>query len=141
MDQDDALQINSSTYEWSVRIFTILKKILRVNLKLHHKGQVDAGDIFLFNHFARFETFIPQYLIYQETGAQCRSVASKDFFVEGSAFSNYLLSVGAVPNDHPRLLPFLAEEILRGRKVIVFPEGGMVKDRRVMDSAGHYSIY
>ena len=95
MDQDDALQINSSTYEWSVRIFTILKKILRVNLKLHHKGQVDAGDIFLFNHFARFETFIPQYLIYQETGAQCRSVASKDFFVEGSAFSNYLLSVGS----------------------------------------------
>lgn len=141
MDQDDALQINSSTYEWSVRIFTILKKILRVNLKLHHKGQVDAGDIFLFNHFARFETFIPQYLIYRETGAQCRSVASKDFFVEGSAFSNYLLSVGAVPNDHPRLLPFLAEEILRGRKVIVFPEGGMVKDRRVVDREGHYSIY
>ena len=141
MDQDDALQINPSTYEWSVRIFTILKKILRVNIKLHHKGQVDAGDIFLFNHFARFETFIPQYLIYQETGAQCRSVASKDFFVEGSAFSNYLLSVGAVPNDHPRLLPFLAEEILRGRKVIVFPEGGMVKDRQVMDSEGHYSVY
>ncbi len=141
MDQDDALQINPSTYEWSVRIFTILKKILRVNLKLHHEGQVDSGDIFLFNHFARFETFIPQYLIYQETGAQCRSVASKDFFVERSAFSNYLLSVGAVPNDHPRLLPFLAEEILRGRKVIIFPEGGMVKDRRVVDSEGHYSVY
>ncbi len=141
MDLDDTFQINPSTYEWSVRIFTILKKILRVNIKLHHKGQVDAGDIFLFNHFARFETFFPQYLIYQETGAQCRSVASKDFFVEGSAFSNYLLSVGAVPNDHPRLLPFLAEEILRGRKVIVFPEGGMVKDRRVIDSEGHYSVY
>ena len=141
MDLDDDLQINPSTYEWSVRVFTILKKILRVNLKLHHRGQVDAGDIFLFNHFARFETFFPQYLIYQETGALCRSVASKDFFLEGSAFSNYLLSVGAVPNDHPRLLPFLAEEILRGRKVVVFPEGGMVKDRRVMDSGGHYSVY
>ena len=141
MDLDDDLQINPSTYEWSVRVFTILKKILRVNLKLHHRGQVDAGDIFLFNHFARFETFFPQYLIYQETGALCRSVASKDFFLEGSTFSNYLLSVGAVPNDHPRLLPFLAEEILRGRKVVVFPEGGMVKDRRVMDSGGHYSVY
>jgi esterase/lipase len=141
MDLDDDLQINQATYEWSVRVFTILKKILRVNLKLHHKGQVEAGDIFLFNHFARFETFFPQYLIYQETGALCRSVASKDFFVEESAFSNYLLSVGAVPNDHPRLLPFLAEEILRGRKVIVFPEGGMVKDRQVVDSGGHYSIY
>ncbi|HSH69342.1 MAG TPA: alpha/beta fold hydrolase, partial [Deferrisomatales bacterium] len=44
-------------------------------------------------------------------------------------------------NDYPRLLPFLAEEVLRGRKVVVFPEGGMVKDRRVLDRAGHYSIY
>ncbi len=46
-----------------------------------------------------------------------------------------------MPNDYPRLLPFLAEEVLRGRKVVVFPEGGMVKDRRVLDRAGHYSIY
>ena len=68
-------------------------------------------------------------------------MASSDFFLEPSAFSNYLLNVGAVPNDHPRLLPFLAEEVLRGRKVIVFPEGGMVKDRRVLDSRGRYSIY
>ena len=67
-EQRDPLQINQATYEWSVRIFKILKKILRVNLKLHHTGQVEAGEIFLFNHFARFETFIPQYLIYQETG-------------------------------------------------------------------------
>jgi len=140
-EQRDLLQINQATYEWSVRIFTILKKILRVNLKLHHTGQLEAGEIFLFNHFARFETFIPQYLIYQETGAFCRSVAASDFFVEGSALSNYLLKVGAVPHNHPRLLPLLAEEILRGRKVIVFPEGGMVKDRQVVDSKGNYKVY
>jgi len=141
MDLDSDFQINLATYEWSVRIFSILKNFLRVNLELHHKDVVEAGEIFLFNHFARFETFIPQYLIYQETGAFCRSVAASDFFLEGSPFSNYLLSVGAVPNNHPRLLPFLAEEILRGRKVIVFPEGGMVKDRRVLDSRGRYSVY
>ncbi len=141
-DLDSDFQINLPTYEWSVRIFSILEKFLGVNLKLHHsKGMVEAGEIFLFNHFARFETFIPQYLIYQETGAFCRSVAASEFFVDGSAFSNYLLSVGAVPNDHPRLLPFLVEEILRGRKVIIFPEGGMVKDRRVLDSRGRYSVY
>jgi len=141
MNQNGDLQINLATYAWTARIFSILKRFLRVNLELHHKDVVEAGEIFLFNHFARFETFIPQYLIYQETGAFCRSVASSDFFLEPSAFSNYLLNVGAVPNDHPRLLPFLAEEVLRGRKVIVFPEGGMVKDRRVLDSRGRYSIY
>ena len=142
MDDYSDPQIKLATYEWSARIVTTLKKILRVHLKLHHsKDHLNAGEIFLFNHFARFETFIPQYLIYQETGALCRSVAASNFFVEGSAFSNYLLNIGGVPNNHPRLLPFLAEEILRGRKVIIFPEGGMVKDRRVLDSRGRYSVY
>lgn len=142
MELNANLEINQATYEWTGRFITTLKKILRVNLKLHQsKDQIRAGEIFLFNHFARFETFIPQHLIYQETGVFCRSVAASDFFVEGSPFSNYLLNIGGVPNHHPRLLPFMAEEILRGRKVIIFPEGGMVKDRRVLDSRGQYSVY
>lgn len=136
------LQISQAAYEWTARFITTLEKILRVHIELHQsKDQIQAGEIFLFNHFARFETFIPQHLIYQETGAFCRSVAASNFFVEGAAFSNYLINIGGVPNNHPRLLPFLAEEILRGRKVIIFPEGGMVKDHRVLDSRGRYSIY
>ncbi len=59
MDLDSDFQINLATYEWSVRIFSILKNFVRVNLELHHKDVVEAGEIFLFNHFARFETFIP----------------------------------------------------------------------------------
>ena len=141
---DDKVQyeISSATYEWTSRLFTLLRKILAVNLKLHHReAQIADGDIFLFNHFARFETFIPQYLIYMESGAYCRSIAGSEFFVEGDAFSNYLVRVGAVPDDLPDLLPFLAKEILRGRKVMVFPEGGMVKDKRVLDPQGSYSVY
>jgi Esterase/lipase len=142
VEQKTLLDISASTYEWTARVFTVLKRILRVNVALHHsEGQLASGEIFLFNHFARFETFIPQYLIYQETGALCRSIASSEFFVEGDVLSNYLLSVGAVPNNHPSLLACLAAEILRDRKVIIFPEGGMVKDRRVLDDAGRYSVY
>jgi len=138
----EQLKINSSSYQWSVRVISILKRLLSVNIKMHHdEGQVAAGEIFLFNHFARFETFIPQYLIYQEDGSYCRSLAAEEFFDEDDSFSNYLLSVGAVPNRYPRLMPFLAGEILRGRKVIIFPEGGMVKDRRVYDQKGRYRIY
>ena len=135
-------EINPATYEWTSRLFTLLRKVLAVNLKLHHRdAQIADGDIFLFNHFARFETFIPQYLIYIETGDYCRSIAGREFFVEGDPFSNYLIRVGAVPDDLPDLLPFLAREILRGRKVVVFPEGGMVKDKRVLDTKGAYSVY
>lgn len=142
MEPITEVAISPSAYEWSVRAITTIKKLLKVNIKLHHsEGQIANGQIFLFNHFARFETFIPQYLIYQETGAYCRSIASSEFFKDEDAFSSYLLGLGAVPNNHPRLLPFLAEEILRGRKIIVFPEGGMVKDRRVLDQKGRYSVY
>ncbi len=142
LDLDHDLDVRQSTYDWSVRVFKVLKKILKVNVKLHHsEGQIRDGEIFLFNHFARFETFIPQYLIYTETGAMCRSVASSEFFIKDDSFTNFLLNAGAVPNSMPDLLPFLAAEILRGRKVIVFPEGGMVKDRRVVDLHGAYGVY
>ena len=135
-------EINPATYRWSARLFSMLRRLFRINLKLHEAGdKLAEGDVFLFNHFARFETFIPQYFIYAETGAYCRSVAGADFFVEGDPFSSYLAGVGAVSNDHPRLLPFLAGEILRGRKVVIFPEGGMVKDRRVLDEEGDFSVY
>lgn len=138
----EELKINGSTYQWSVRVFSLLKHLLSVNIKMHHhEGQIAAGEIFLFNHFARFETFIPQYLIYEEDGSYCRSLAANNFFNADDGFSNFLLSVGAVPNKYPRLMPFLAAEILRGRKVIIFPEGGMVKDRRVKDRRGRYMIY
>ncbi len=138
----DEYAISDNAYQWSVRVFSIVRRLLSVNIKLHHdEDQISTGDIFLFNHFARFETFIPQYLIYQENGVYCRSVAAAEFFAQDAAMASYLRGVGAVPNNHPRLLPFLAAEILRGRKVIVFPEGGMVKDRRVKDHGGGYSIY
>ena len=136
----DWYDIDTATYDWSVRAFRSLKKMLNVNLKLHAREQVHQGDIFLFNHFARFETFIPQYLIYEKTGAYCWSIASSEFFDEDTVLAKYLRNLGVMPHDHPHLFPVLAKQILRGRKVIIFPEGGMVKDRRVMDKKGKFSI-
>jgi esterase/lipase len=140
------LVINTRTYDLCARAFTTTKKLLKLNIKLHQEGKgkedaVHQGDIFLFNHFARFETFIPQYLIHEATGAYCRSVASAEFFDDDERFSQFLLSIGVVPNDLPNLFSFLAREILHGRKLVVFPEGGMVKDKRVVDHRGRFSIF
>jgi esterase/lipase len=122
--------INESLYQWCVRGFTLLRRRLGMNIAVHAENSViDSGQIFQFNHFARFETIIPQYFIYQATGAYCRCVATHELFEGNDRFAKLLWSVGAVPNNHPGLLSFLAAEILRGRKVIIFPEGGMNKDR------------
>lgn len=139
---DDAFDLNQQTYDWCVRAFDSVKKLLGVRIKLHHEhGQIEQGDVFLFNHFARMETFIPQYLIYQETGAFCRSVAASEFFKGNDRFTQVLYDLGAVPSDHPDLMGMLARDILKGRKIVIFPEGGMVKDRQVLDDRGRYSVY
>ena len=138
---DDWYDIDPEIYEWSVRFFRAIRKLLKVHIKLHATDQVQQGDIFLFNHFSRFETFIPQYLIYEESGAYSCAIASAEFFEEDNTLSRYLKKVGVIPHDHPRLFPILASQILRGRKVVIFPEGEMVKDRRVLDTQGHYSIH
>lgn len=136
------LAISELTYQWSVKLFSLFRRLLRVDVNLHGSDEaVRGGEIFLFNHFSRFETFIPQYLIYQESGAYCRAVAASEFFHPGDPLTAYLRRVGAVPNDLDGLLPFLAAEVLRGRKLVIFPEGGMVKDRRVIDDDGQYRVY
>jgi esterase/lipase len=133
--------IDTATYDWSVKVFRSLKKMLRVSMKLHAEDQVEQGDIFLFNHFSRFETFIPQYLIHELTGAYSCAIASGEFFEDDSVLAKYLAKVGVIPHNHKRLFPILAQQIFQGRKVIIFPEGGMVKDRQVLDKHGHYNIF
>ena len=138
---DDWSDIDTILYNRSVKVFSSVKKMLSVKMKLHADTQIQQGDIFLFNHFSRFETFIPQFLIYEKSGAYSCAIASGEFFQEDTVLARYLKSVGVFPHDHKRLFPLLAGQILRGRKVIVFPEGGMVKDHRVMDHHGQYNIY
>lgn len=135
-------RISPAAYEWCARLFNSLRRSLGINIRLHAEpGRLEEAEILLFNHFARFETFIPQYLMYQELGVYSRSVAAAQFFRGNTRMGSLLKNLGAVPNEMPGLLPFLAAEILRGRKVVIFPEGGMVKDRQVIDDSGRFSIY
>lgn len=141
IDYDDLKDIDIKIYDWSVRIMRLITKKLKVKMRLHADQNTLQGDIFLFNHFSRFETFIPQFLIYEKTGVYSCSIASAEFFKENTLFATYLNNVGVIPHDHHRLFANLARQVFLGRKVIIFPEGGMVKDHQVMDKHGHYSIY
>lgn len=138
---DNWSDIDKTLYNRSVRVFDTVRKVLSVKLKLHADTHVLQGDIFLFNHFSRFETFIPQFLIYEQTGAYSCAIASGEFFQQDNVLARYLQNVGVFPHDHDRLFSLLTTQILRGRKVIIFPEGSMIKDHRVVDDKGMYGIY
>ena len=138
---EDVFAINGGYYDWSIRTYEAIRKRLGLKLKVHPDDELlKQGHIFLFNHFTRFETVIPPYIIHRATGAYTRSVADHSLFEVSEGLSKFLHGFGAMPNNQPGLLAFLAAEILRGRKVVMFPEGSMVKDRRVLDSDGKFGI-
>ncbi len=137
----DLKDIDEKMYNWSIGLLRSVINRLKVNVKLHTNQRALNGDIFLCNHFSRFETLIPQFLIYEETGAYCCAIASGEFFTENNILAKYLNNMGVIPHDHPHLFSNLAQQIFQGRKVIIFPEGGMIKDHRVFDKHGNYSIY
>ncbi len=141
MITEQDLAISEKNYRRTRLALDLLRKFLKVNIKLHnHHTQLQEGDIFLFNHFARFETFIPQYLIYEQTGKVCRSLAAPELFTDDT-FGRYLRSIGAVPTNFPSVIHFMACELNRGFKIIIFPEGAMIKDRRVLGPKGQFRIY
>jgi esterase/lipase len=134
--------LSDSSYSWFLRSLRTLEKSLSINIYIHDEDDLlNKGQIFIFNHFARFETLIPPYIIYRETGKFCRSIADKNVLSFNKTLTKMLQKGGAVPNNLPGLLPFLAAEILRGRKVVIFPEGGMIKDKRVVDEHGQFNMF
>jgi alpha-beta hydrolase superfamily lysophospholipase/1-acyl-sn-glycerol-3-phosphate acyltransferase len=114
-----------------------------IGMRLRVRGQTEnlrSGEIFLFNHFTRIETTVPPFLLWRETGAFARSVTHHGLYHVHKVFRKFLLDTGCVPSDLPNLLPYLAAEVLRGRKVVIFPEGGLIKDKKVFDDRGHYAV-
>ena len=118
---DNWYDIDTTLYNRSVKVFNTVKKMLSVKLKLHADTQVQQGDIFLFNHFSRFETFIPQFLIFEQTGAYSCAIASGEFFEEDTVLAKYLKNVGVFPHDHDRLVPLACRTSLAWTQSDYFP--------------------
>ena len=107
MSGNPELRINEALYHWCVRAFSLLRRRLGINIKVHDAdGHIQAGQIFLFNHFARFETIIPQYFIYQATGAYCRCVAAHKLFLGNETLRQTFCAVAArCPTIFPAFCP------------------------------------
>lgn len=138
---EKAYPIDPDTFYWTYQALKVLFKFLKLNINTHgdEKSWAD-GNIFLFNHFTRFEAVIPQYLIYKKTKALTHSIATKELFAD-ELISKYLVNLGGIPTDADNLMFHVSKDIFNDIKLIAFPEGGIVKDRRVLDNKGRYRIY
>ena len=133
--------INPRLYEWVGRLMDLIQKVAPLNIRVHNlHDQAECGDIFLFNHFSRFETFLPQYVLYRKAKVIGRSLAAPEL-LGPDWFGDFLRSLGAIPTNMRGIIDFMGDEILGGRKVVIFPEGSMIKDKKVVDRRGRLQIY
>ena len=105
-----------------------------VRLRLHglRTQFAHGGGIIVANHFTRLETFVIPYVLYREAHVLVRVLADPMFFTH-QRVGHYLLSIGGLPTTYPHKYEAIARDILHGGWWLIFPEGSMIKDRKVLD--------
>jgi esterase/lipase/1-acyl-sn-glycerol-3-phosphate acyltransferase len=115
----------------------ILRRLERnLDVRIHTDGFsgqfTGGGGIIVANHFTRLETFVIPFVLHREACLTVRVLAAPMFFTN-KRFGEYLLSIGALPTNHPNKYELIARDILHGGWWLIFPEGSMVKDRKVIE--------
>ena len=128
-----------TTSKW---VIGMASKLLKSDVRIHNAEYVkdDHAIIFAVNHFTRLETLLLPYILNKHTGKEVWSLAAGDLFV--GRIGNYLRKMGAVSTKDPDRDKVIVHSLLRGEHPwIIFPEGQMIKDKKVLDPAGAYSVY
>ncbi len=126
--------INSRNHNLTLFLLRRLESSLDVRIRLHGlSDQLDmGGGIIVANHFTRLETFVVPFVVHRATNIILRILASHILF-GNKTFGDYLMSIGALPTNHPNKYELIARDILQGGWWLIFPEGGLIKDRRVIE--------
>lgn len=117
-----------------------LAKFSKADIRVHDADRIPkAPVVFVVNHFTRMETFFLPNVIHKITGKYIYSLAHYSFFSGG--FGKFMEKVGAVSTKDPlRDVKFIGA-LLRGDvDCIIFPEGQMVKDKKLVER-GKYMVY
>jgi hypothetical protein len=86
----DELVFQKDVYENSRRAFQAAEDYLGIKLFIHaEEGVLESGQIFLFNHFARFETVIPAYVFYKRLNVFTRTIADQNLFRVNDKLDNF----------------------------------------------------
>lgn len=110
-----------------------LSGLSKARVNLHGTENIPEGAIiFVVNHFTRIETFLIPYHIYKLTNIPVWSLAHHSFFV--GSLGAFLEKLGAVSTTNPDRDLLIVKSLLTGEAVwIVFPEGRMVKNKKIIE--------
>jgi esterase/lipase/1-acyl-sn-glycerol-3-phosphate acyltransferase len=131
--------INPRAYALTRFILRRLERYLDVQLRVHalHDQFAFGGGIVVANHFTRLETFLIPYILHRRLSLIVRVLAAPMLF-DNKTFGDYLRSVGALPTNYPNKYELIARDILHGGWWLIFPEGSIIKDRKVVERGRFY---
>ena len=120
----------------------LLRRVIKADIRLHNAKVIDddMAIIFVVNHFTRVETVLLPHAIHRATGLTPWSLASGNLFF--GRLGRFLHSVGTISTKDPDRDRIIIHSLLAGEHPwIIFPEGRMVKDKKLVDHEGEFSIY
>jgi esterase/lipase/1-acyl-sn-glycerol-3-phosphate acyltransferase len=115
-------------------------KTAGIDIRLHGIENVpDQPVVYVVNHFTRLETGLMPYIIKKHIKKDAVSLAAQYFF-EGK-MKNFMDNVGAVSTADPnRDKIFISSLLADSHPVIIFPEGQIIKDKKLVEK-GKYIVY
>ncbi|MDP4979019.1 MAG: alpha/beta fold hydrolase [Desulfobacterales bacterium] len=131
--------MNLFAYRTTGLLIKTITELSKAKVKLYGIENIPSGSvIFVLNHFTRMETFLMPYVIFKLTQVPVWSLASYEFFK--GAFGAYLDKVGAVSTRNPERDLLIVKSLLNGEaNWIIFPEGRMVKNKKIIEK-GRFMI-
>ena len=131
--------LNRFAYRTTGLFIKAISELSKANITRHGTENLPDGSIiFVLNHFTRVETFLMPYEIFKLTKVPVWSLASYSLFK--GTFGGYLKRVGALSTRNPERDRLIVKSLLTGEAHwIVFPEGRMVKNKKIIEK-GRYMV-
>jgi len=125
--------MNRFAYELSNYTLKSFSGLSKANIKISGKDNIPDGSIiFTANHFTRIETIFLPYHIHNITKKQVWSLAAAELF-DVQMLKGFLKNLGAVSTKDPHRDELILKTLLSGEvHWIIFPEGMMVKNKKVI---------
>jgi len=134
----------ASNFALSLSKWTLdaLTRVIKADVRIHHaeRLETDMSAIFAVNHFTRLETVLLPYFLHKLTQQEVWALAAAELFE--SPIGDYLSKVGAISTKDPDRDKTIVHSLLKGdHPWLIFPEGAMIKDKKVVDANGEFQIY